>query len=450
VRPLSGPEKRNPAAAQIGSGSPEIVRSDVYKHLNKQGVIMENKKVFIGNLDFEVTEGELKNLLLKYGVVVSIKMFQKKGYAFVEMGTPEEAAKTVQKMDGTRYKDREMRVSLELKAGKARSVSVKQYKERGQSLSKERTGKDSDPRSRSEKQRDSSKSRPSRSTQERQGGGSRSDGRSSGSEEKTSGESRRERPGLPRPEQDRWATERPSVSARPAKKEWARDENKGSFGSYGRSFEKSKVKSEERNAASGNRPMKDYTKENSAGAPRPPKREWTAEKPSYSGRPARDGERSGNSRPGRPDSGNRPGGRTPRSDEGTSGDYSKERSGSPRPPKREWTAEKPSHSGRPVRDGERSSSPQPPRKEWSSDRPARPSRETGDSWKERSDKRESSGDKPRDYSKPRSVSGSQNRFSRTSKPGSPAGGRKGASGSSRPESRGGSAGRDRNKPEKKD
>ncbi|PKL15532.1 MAG: RNA-binding protein, partial [Spirochaetae bacterium HGW-Spirochaetae-5] len=42
---------------------------------------MENKKVFIGNLDFEVTEGELKNLLLKYGVVVSIKMHQKKGYA---------------------------------------------------------------------------------------------------------------------------------------------------------------------------------------------------------------------------------------------------------------------------------------------------------------------------------------------------------------------------------
>lgn len=409
---------------------------------------MENKKVFIGNLDFEVTEGELKNLLLKYGVVVSIKMFQKKGYAFVEMGTPEEAAKTVQKMDGMRYKDREMRVSLELKAGKARSVSVKQYKERGQSLSKERTGKDTDPRSRSEKQRDSVKSRPSGSSFGRPRSEFRSNERSSGVDDKPSGESRRERPGLPRPEQDRWATERPSESSRPPKKEWARDENKGSFGSYGRSFEKSKIKSEERNAASGNRPMKDYTKENSSGAPRPPKREWSAEKPSYSGRPARDGERSGNSRPGRPDSGNRPGVRTPRSDEGGSGDYSKERSGSPRPPKREWTAEKPAHSGRPARDGERSSSPRPPRKEWSSDRPARPSRESGDSWKERSDKRDSSGDKPRDYSKPRSVSGSQNRFSRSSGPKSGPG--RGASGSSRPKQGGSGGNRDRNKPSGRD
>ncbi len=409
---------------------------------------MENKKVFIGNLDFEVTEGELKNLLLKYGVVVSIKMHQKKGYAFVEMGTPEEASKVVQKMDGLKYNDREMRVSLELKAGKARSVSVKQYKERGQSLSKERTGKDSDPRSRSEKQRDSAKSRPSGSSYGKPGGGHRSEGRSSGSEDKIQGEARRERPGLPRPEQDRWATERPAESPIPPKKEWSRDENRGGFGNYGRSFEKSKEKTSERNAASGNRPLKDYTKESSSGAPRPPKREWTAEKPAYSGRPARDGERPSYNRPARPDSDNRPSGRTPRSDDRATGNYSKERSGSPRPPKREWTAEKPAYSGKPARDGERSSSPRPPRKEWSSDRPARPSRETGDSWKERSDKKESSGDKPRDYSKPRTVSGSQNRFSRSSGPKSGPG--RGPSGSSRPNQGSSGGNRDRNKPTERD
>ncbi len=270
---------------------------------------MENKKVFIGNLDFEVTESEVKNLLSKYGTVVSIKMHQKKGFAFVEMTDAEEAAKAAKKLDGVKFKDREIRASLEMKAGKARSLSVKKYKERGAGLSREKSGGDSDSRSRSEKSRDSMRSKSAGSSYGKPKSDSRSNERSSGSEERSSGEFKKERPGLPRPERDRWATERPAESQRPARKEWSGekpsgDDNREGYGRYGRSFEKSLEKADERAAKSANRPLKDYTKERS-GAPRAPKREWTPEKPSYSGRPSRDGEKSGFKRAPRPESDHR-------------------------------------------------------------------------------------------------------------------------------------------------
>lgn len=350
---------------------------------------MENKKVFIGNLDFEVTENELKGLLAKYGTVVSIKMHQKKGYAFAEMGDSAEAAKAIQKLNGVKYKDREMRVSFEMKAGKARSVSVKRYKERGQSISKEKSGNSSDTRSRSEKFRDTLKHKPE-DRERNQGSNNKSGGFTAAPGNR---HERKERQGIPRPERDRWATERPEESFRSPKKEWsedkpaqsarpARDENREGYGSYKRSFERSLEKTSvraERTAGSGNRPLKDYTKEGS-GTSRSPRREWTPEKPSYSGKPARNEERAG--------------------------------------------------------------SPETSRKEWSSDRPSRQSRETNDSWKEKPSKKESSGDKPRDYSKPRPVSSSQNRFSRTSGPKSGTGRSSTGSAGRKP---GNSAGRDRNR-----
>jgi len=365
---------------------------------------MENKKVFIGNLDFDVTENEIKNLLSKYGTVVSIKMHQKKGYAFVEMSDAQDATKTVQKINGTKYKDREIRASLELKAGKAKSLSVKKYKERGESFSRENSGGKSDIRSRSEKYRDQIKSgpnaggkyKPAGSTYGKPGEEYRSKGRSSEFEDRSSGDYKKERPGLPRPERDRWSTERPDNPVRPARKVFSgekpsynsrpsRDDSKGNYNRSPRP--ESNYRSDERPSSNGNRPVKDYTKENSR-PPRSPKREWTPEKPSYSGRPARDGEKTF----------------------------------SPKNTKREWSSEKPSGS----------------------------SGRTNDSWKERSDKKEFSSDKPRDYSKPRSVSGSQNRFSKTTRPKSGDSVRRGPSGSSRPKPRSGSRDRDRSSRPKRD
>jgi len=389
---------------------------------------MENKKIFIGNLDFNVTEDDVKNLLLKYGTVVTIKMHQKKGYAFVEMGDAAEASKVIQKLDGTRYKDREIRASLEMKAGKAKSVSVKKYKERGKSFSKGNQGGDPDTRPRSEKYRDTVNSKsgdrgkPSGSSYGKPKSEFRSNDRSSGFEKRTSGEERKERPGLPRPERDRWATERPEDSHRPAKRIRAEDnpsyssrperDEKRAYqgrsprpGGNFRSSERSAEKSSDRSAGTGNRPVRDYTKESSWDF-KAPKREWTPEKPSYSGRPSRDGERSNSGRSSKPEARTRSG----------------ERSSSPRPPKREWTPEKPSGS----------------------------SNKISDSWREKPEKKEFSGERSREYSRPKSVSGTQNRITRTSRPKSGENGRKSPAGSSRPKPRSGSGDRDRSSRPKRD
>lgn len=405
---------------------------------------MENKKVFIGNLDFEVTESEVKSLLSKYGTVVSIKMYQKKGYAFAEMESTDEALKAAQKLDGIKYKDREIRASLEMKPGKAKSVSVKRYKERGVSNSRERSGNDSDTRSRSEKYRDTQK--PKSGDRERNSGSSynKSKERPSGFEDRSSGEQRKERPAMPRPERDRWATERPSETSRPS-----RDDRREGYGTYERSFEKSLERSGERSATAGNRPLKDYTKERPE-RPDGNKREWTPGKPSYQGRPSRDGDKPGYGRSPKPESGYRPREKSSGSSDRQPREYSNERTGTPRPAKREWTAEKPSYHDRPSRDGEKSGSPRQPGKEWSPEKPLRSGNKTSDSWKERPEKKEFSGDKPRDYSKPRSVSGSQNRFSKTARPKSGAGAGRSFSGTSRPKPRAGSGDRDRNKPSGRD
>lgn len=119
--------------------------------------MMENKRVFIGNLNFEVTDEEIENLLAKYGSVVNIKLYKKKGYAFVEMGNAAEAARAVQKLDGVKYGDREIRISLEMKASKAKSLTIKRRKERSESFSRQGSGGNSDTKSRSEKYRDSVK-----------------------------------------------------------------------------------------------------------------------------------------------------------------------------------------------------------------------------------------------------------------------------------------------------
>jgi len=92
----------------------------------------------MGNLNFSATEAELQSLVSPFGTIVSIKLNQKKGYAFIEMETAEEAGKVVRELDGTRHLNREIRLSLEMKTRKARSFSARRYKERGAILSRQR------------------------------------------------------------------------------------------------------------------------------------------------------------------------------------------------------------------------------------------------------------------------------------------------------------------------
>lgn len=52
---------------------------------------MKNRKIFVGNLKYTVTEEQLWVFFSKHGKVINVKVMKGKGYAFVEMGTPDQA-----------------------------------------------------------------------------------------------------------------------------------------------------------------------------------------------------------------------------------------------------------------------------------------------------------------------------------------------------------------------
>ncbi len=74
-------------------------------------------KLYIGNLGFEVTEAELKELFSQHGKVESVKIItdrhsgRSRGFAFIEMSSKEEAAQAIEKLNGYNLKDREIAVA---------------------------------------------------------------------------------------------------------------------------------------------------------------------------------------------------------------------------------------------------------------------------------------------------------------------------------------------------
>jgi len=62
---------------------------------------MSDNRLFVGNLSFQTSEGDLRNYFAPAGVVSSVSVIQDKfsgrsrGFAFVEMATGEEARQAV-------------------------------------------------------------------------------------------------------------------------------------------------------------------------------------------------------------------------------------------------------------------------------------------------------------------------------------------------------------------
>jgi len=194
---------------------------------------MDNRKIFIGNLDFNVNEGELKRLLSDCGTVVSLKLHQKKGYAFAEMGEAEEAAAAVKKLDGFNYKSRELRVSLEMKKSRAKSATARRFKEKGAAFTAKQKATEAAGKVRNEKSRGSSRSKPGErgrgfsSSSGRPGTGYKSgSSRSSGYRERSGEDSGESRTGSrfgrdSRDSRDSREVEGGSENRRPERKGWA-------------------------------------------------------------------------------------------------------------------------------------------------------------------------------------------------------------------------------------
>jgi cold-inducible RNA-binding protein len=67
---------------------------------------MAGTRLFVGNLPYAISDEELRELFAAMGSVKSVRIItdfdtgRSKGYGFVEMGTPDEAAKAIQQLNG--------------------------------------------------------------------------------------------------------------------------------------------------------------------------------------------------------------------------------------------------------------------------------------------------------------------------------------------------------------
>jgi len=75
-----------------------------------------SRKLFVGNLSFETTEAELKELFATAGNCESVAVIRDRatgrprGFAFVEMGSEEEANQAIAKLNGAELRGRNLNV----------------------------------------------------------------------------------------------------------------------------------------------------------------------------------------------------------------------------------------------------------------------------------------------------------------------------------------------------
>lgn len=76
-----------------------------------------NKKLYVGNLLYEVGDNELKDLFTQAGAVASASVIKyrdsgrSKGFGFVEMATEDEAKKAIDMLNGQDFQGRKLVVS---------------------------------------------------------------------------------------------------------------------------------------------------------------------------------------------------------------------------------------------------------------------------------------------------------------------------------------------------
>jgi cold-inducible RNA-binding protein len=76
-----------------------------------------NTKLFVGNLSFNTTENDLQDAFAAHGTVVETNLMmdrvsgRPRGFAFVTMGTAEEAQKAVDALNGASFDGRNLTVN---------------------------------------------------------------------------------------------------------------------------------------------------------------------------------------------------------------------------------------------------------------------------------------------------------------------------------------------------
>ena len=76
-----------------------------------------NTKLYVGNLSFDTTENDLQDAFAAHGTVTETNLVmdratgRPRGFAFITMGTPEEAQKAVDALNGTMLGGRSVTVN---------------------------------------------------------------------------------------------------------------------------------------------------------------------------------------------------------------------------------------------------------------------------------------------------------------------------------------------------
>ena len=70
-----------------------------------------SKNLYVGNLNYSVTEIQLGELFSKYGDVASVNILDQRGFGFVEMVKEEDALKAIEELNDTEFEGRKMIVN---------------------------------------------------------------------------------------------------------------------------------------------------------------------------------------------------------------------------------------------------------------------------------------------------------------------------------------------------
>ena len=85
------------------------------RFLKRKGINRMN--IYVGNLSFDVTEGELKELFGPFGQVTEVRLImdkfsgESKGFGFIEMPSKEEAEKAIEELNNKDMKGRAITVN---------------------------------------------------------------------------------------------------------------------------------------------------------------------------------------------------------------------------------------------------------------------------------------------------------------------------------------------------
>ncbi len=77
-----------------------------------------NNKLFVGGLSFNTTENDLQDAFAAHGTVTAVDLIndrmtgKSKGFGFVTMGTPEEAQKAIDALNGKSLDGRNLTVNI--------------------------------------------------------------------------------------------------------------------------------------------------------------------------------------------------------------------------------------------------------------------------------------------------------------------------------------------------